>query len=92
MSVCISFSGCLTKCQGSPRLRSYLALTDTVNVLFDGLVSVPLNVADPVADNVPACIAVKPTVTVSVAPPAKSPREHLRVPPDWPGVIPVQDA
>lgn len=49
--------------------RSYLALMVTANELFAGLVSVPLNVAEPVTGMVPAAATVETTVTTIVWPP-----------------------
>jgi len=65
----------------------YLALMVTVNELFAGLVSVPLNSADPVTGIVPAAATFTFTTTVIVWPPPIVDALHVMVP-EEPGAGP----
>ena len=67
--------------------RSYLALMVTVNALFAGLVSVPLNSADPVTGIVPLAATLTFTITVMVCPPPMLAAEQVIVP-EVPGAGP----
>lgn len=61
----------------------------TVNELFAGLVSVPLNVAEPVVEIVPACATVTETVTVIACPLPRLGAVQVTVP-ELPSAGPVQ--
>lgn len=62
----------------------------TENELLEVCVSVPVNVADPFAENVPACSGTKLTFTSSVCPPGKLERLQVSVPPELPAETPLQ--
>src|ERR1041385_9500756 len=60
----------------------------TLNELLEIFVSVPPKVAEPVLENIPACVGTKLTVTIQVWPPGKLARLQVSVPPNDPGVAP----
>src|SRR5215472_15850113 len=60
---------------------SYLGLMVTVNELLEIFVSVPPKVAEPVLENIPACVGTKLTDTSHVWPPGKLARLQVSVPP-----------
>ena len=68
---------------------AYLALMMTVNALFAALVSVPLNVAEPVTGMVPAEATLATTVTNIVCPPPMLDATQVIVP-EVPGAGPSQ--
>ena len=69
---------------------SYFALMVTVNALFAGLVSMPLNVAEPVTGMVPAAATLETTVTTIVCPPPIVDAVQVMVP-EEPGTGPWQE-
>ena len=68
---------------------AYLALMVTVNALFAGFVSVPMNSADPVTGIVPLPATFTFTITVIVCPPPMLAAEQVIVP-EVPGAGPSQ--
>jgi len=60
----------------------------TVNELLEIFVSVPPKVAEPVLENIPACVGTKLTDTSHVWPPGKLARLQVSVPPSDPGATP----